>query len=79
MRHIGDLGNVMADEIGVVNVDMTDTKAHLTGENSIMGRAIVIHAGEFHACYLDTSTCVLMWVFKDYFRRHSYAGMKTGF
>lgn len=44
-RHVGDLGNILADEDGLAWVDMEDTVATLEGEFSVMGRAIVIHEG----------------------------------
>ncbi|XP_076231780.1 superoxide dismutase [Cu-Zn] [Calliopsis andreniformis] len=45
-RHVGDLGNICADENGVANVDITDSKISLHGPNNIIGRAIVVHSGE---------------------------------
>ena len=43
-RHVGDLGNVTADANGVCKVNITDKQASLTGSNSILGRALVVHA-----------------------------------
>lgn len=45
-RHVGDLGNITADDNGVATIDMTDTVISLSGDNSIVGKAIVVHAGE---------------------------------
>lgn len=45
-RHAGDLGNIIAGENGEANVDLIDTLIPLSGPNSIIGRAIVVHAGE---------------------------------
>uniref|UniRef100_E1CPU9 Superoxide dismutase [Cu-Zn] n=1 Tax=Polyandrocarpa misakiensis TaxID=7723 RepID=E1CPU9_POLMI len=45
-RHYGDLGNITADENGVANIQMTDKLVTLTGENSVIGRAVVVHADE---------------------------------
>lgn len=45
-RHVGDLGNIEANEEGVATVDITDDVISLDGENSIAGKALVIHAGE---------------------------------
>jgi len=42
-RHAGDLGNVTA-EGGSAKVDITDAMISLTGENSIIGRTVVVHA-----------------------------------
>uniref|UniRef100_H2YL26 Superoxide dismutase [Cu-Zn] n=1 Tax=Ciona savignyi TaxID=51511 RepID=H2YL26_CIOSA len=45
-RHFGDLGNVTADASGTATVDITDNLVTLTGEFSVVGRAVVVHAGE---------------------------------
>jgi len=42
-RHTGDLGNVEASG-GSAKVDITDSFLTLSGENSIVGRTMVIHA-----------------------------------
>ena len=44
-RHVGDLGNIMADQDGVAIIDMEDNLLSLTGINSILARGLVIHAG----------------------------------
>lgn len=44
-RHIGDLGNIVADSNGVAQVRMTDQTISLNGEYSIIGRGIIVHAG----------------------------------
>ncbi|XP_022094823.1 superoxide dismutase [Cu-Zn]-like [Acanthaster planci] len=43
-RHIGDLGNVEAGSDGTVSVNITDKMISLIGPNSIIGRAVVVHA-----------------------------------
>jgi len=43
-RHTGDLGNIKAVD-GVGRVEVVDNMATLTGVDSVLGRAIVIHAG----------------------------------
>ncbi|MCO5575785.1 hypothetical protein L7F22_029590 [Adiantum nelumboides] len=43
-RHAGDLGNVEAGEDGCVDITLTDSQIPLTGVNSIIGRAVVVHA-----------------------------------
>jgi len=43
-RHTGDLGNIKAVN-GVGKIDVVDDMAQLTGADSVLGRAIVIHAG----------------------------------
>eukprot|EP01108_Squamamoeba_japonica_P003371 TRINITY_DN274_c0_g1_i1.p3 TRINITY_DN274_c0_g1~~TRINITY_DN274_c0_g1_i1.p3 ORF type:complete len:164 (-),score=75.24 TRINITY_DN274_c0_g1_i1:86-532(-) len=45
-RHHGDLGNIVANTDGVAKIDITDKVIKLDGEHSIIGRAIVCHAGE---------------------------------
>ena len=45
-RHVGDLGNVQSNEEGFVLLDFQDSLISLNGPNSIIGRAIVLHAGE---------------------------------
>ncbi|XP_060578739.1 superoxide dismutase [Cu-Zn]-like [Ruditapes philippinarum] len=46
-RHVGDLGNVLADQDGNVNIDFIAPRpVSLIGDLSIIGRAIVLHAGE---------------------------------
>jgi len=45
-RHVGDLGNVLADAHGVAKFSFTDDRITLDGECNIVGRAIVVHAGE---------------------------------
>ncbi|XP_044584314.1 superoxide dismutase [Cu-Zn]-like isoform X2 [Cotesia glomerata] len=45
-RHVGDLGNVVADGNGKVIVNIVDTVISLSGSNSIIGRSLVIHSGK---------------------------------
>ncbi|KNC47858.1 superoxide dismutase [Thecamonas trahens ATCC 50062] len=45
-RHVGDLGNVTAGDDGSVSTSITDAQVTLFGEHSVVGRAIVVHAGE---------------------------------
>ena len=45
-RHVGDLGNIEADSLGVATIAMTDLWLSLNGINSILGRGVVIHAGQ---------------------------------
>lgn len=44
-RHIGDLGNIEADENGRVNTVIDDRLLMLNGDHSIVGKAVVVHAG----------------------------------
>ncbi|MFQ6614362.1 MAG: superoxide dismutase family protein [Fidelibacterota bacterium] len=45
-RHAGDLGNITADREGHARMDVIDPQLTLKGPNSIIGRAVVIHAGK---------------------------------
>lgn len=45
-RHVGDLGNLEADANGHAMYKKVDKVIKLSGENSIAGRGITIHAGE---------------------------------
>ncbi|CAF1097073.1 unnamed protein product [Brachionus calyciflorus] len=42
-RHLGDLGNILADESGMAKFDFSDKFIRLNGPHSIIGRAIVVH------------------------------------
>lgn len=43
MRHVGDLGNVVADDSGRAENKVSDSVISLTGMRSIIGRAVVVH------------------------------------
>lgn len=45
-RHVGDLGNIEAGADGNATLSMTDNLIAFQGEHSIIGRAIIVHAGE---------------------------------
>jgi len=45
-RHAGDLGNIVAGDDGVANIEIKDVQIPLIGEHSIIGRAVVVHEGE---------------------------------
>ena len=45
IRHHGDLGNVEAGEDGKATLTATDNLLMLYGENAIIGRSVVCHAG----------------------------------
>ncbi|XP_078343505.1 superoxide dismutase [Cu-Zn]-like isoform X2 [Oculina patagonica] len=43
IRHVGDLGNLKADYMGVINTQLIDHLISLVGPNSVIGRSFVIH------------------------------------
>jgi len=45
-RHLGDLGNVIANEKGVVDMVIYDRDLSITGKYSILGRSVVVHDKE---------------------------------
>lgn len=45
-RHIGDMGNIEADESGKGLLEYVDKTLTLDGPNSIIGRAVIVHANE---------------------------------
>jgi Cu-Zn family superoxide dismutase len=45
-RHMGDMGNLEADESGKAHLEYIDTVIKLTGPNSIIGKSIIVHKGE---------------------------------
>ncbi|XP_039354679.1 superoxide dismutase [Cu-Zn]-like [Mauremys reevesii] len=45
-RHVGDLGNVIANKEGVAEVSIKDRLISLTGPLSVVGRTMVVHEKE---------------------------------
>jgi superoxide dismutase, Cu-Zn family len=45
-RHVGDLGNITADKSGRASYDRVDRYLSLKGPYSIVGHAVIVHAGE---------------------------------
>ncbi|MGE0101894.1 MAG: superoxide dismutase family protein [Blastocatellales bacterium] len=43
-RHAGDLGNLVAGEDGTAHVEVTDSVLKLSGDGSIIGRGVIVHA-----------------------------------
>jgi Cu-Zn family superoxide dismutase len=43
-RHVGDLGNILADEQGNAQLDYLDSHLTMNGANSIIGRGLILHA-----------------------------------
>lgn len=46
VRHVGDLGNIVADAEGNAHLVLTDSHLSLDGSNSIIGRGLIVHASE---------------------------------
>jgi Cu-Zn family superoxide dismutase len=44
VRHAGDLGNLRADSLGNVDATFVDKLITLSGSDSIVGRAVIVHA-----------------------------------
>ena len=45
-RHVGDLGNIIADNNGVAKINIIDPLVKLSGKYSVMGRSMIIHEDE---------------------------------
>jgi Cu-Zn family superoxide dismutase len=45
-RHSGDLGNIVADEKGIAELEWLDPVMKLAGPNSIIGHAVIVHLKE---------------------------------
>ena len=43
-RHAGDFGNITADADGKATIDVKDKGLMLGGHDSIIGRAVIVHA-----------------------------------
>lgn len=43
-RHLGDLGNIEADSRGHAHYDRVDHVIALSGENSIIGKSVIVHS-----------------------------------
>jgi Cu-Zn family superoxide dismutase len=42
-RHEGDMGNIQAGADGTARVDYTDSRLDFEGDDSILGRAVIVH------------------------------------
>jgi Cu-Zn family superoxide dismutase len=45
-RHVGDLGNIVAQPDGRAHYERVDKAVSLEGPDTIIGRSVIIHAGE---------------------------------
>jgi Cu-Zn family superoxide dismutase len=50
-RHAGDAGNLQADAKGSAHLELTLTGVSLTGDNSLVGRSVIVHekADDLHS------------------------------
>ncbi len=46
IRHVGDLGNIVANKKGIAKFVIKDKLVKLSGKYSVIGRSIVVHADE---------------------------------
>lgn len=46
IRHVGDLGNIIADSSGIAIGELEDSLIKLSGINSVIGRAMIVHEDE---------------------------------
>ncbi len=45
-RHVGDLGNIEADNNGKAHLDYVDSVLMLQGDSSVIGRGVIVHEKE---------------------------------
>lgn len=45
-RHVGDLGNIVADKAGHAHYERVDKLVKLEGGESIIGKSVIVHAAE---------------------------------
>jgi len=45
-RHMGDMGNLVADESGNAHLEYVDRSISLNGDNSIIGHSVILHKNE---------------------------------
>lgn len=45
-RHMGDMGNLVADESGKAHLEYVDHTITLDGEHSIIGHSVILHKNE---------------------------------
>jgi Cu-Zn family superoxide dismutase len=46
MRHVGDMGNIEADESGNARLEYVDKTLSFEGDGSIIGRSVIVHQNE---------------------------------
>lgn len=45
-HHVGDLGNIEANEEGIATINVTSEMIEFEGDTSILGRGLIVHAGQ---------------------------------
>lgn len=45
-RHVGDMGNLTADASGKAHLEITDSMMSFEGDNSIIGKSVIVHEKE---------------------------------
>ncbi|MEX2124077.1 MAG: superoxide dismutase family protein [Woeseia sp.] len=45
-HHVGDLGNITTNEAGEAEVSIEDTEMKLSGAESVIGKALIVHSGQ---------------------------------
>lgn len=43
-RHVGDLGNLVADDLGDAHLDTFNNELAFKGQNNIIGKSVIIHS-----------------------------------
>jgi len=61
IRHVGDLGNITADATGVATIDLVVDLVSLSGVQSILGRAVVLHNASDDGSNPEMPEFVLLW------------------
>ena len=44
VRHVGDMGNIVADAEGTATFDFMETQAMFNGANSVVGKSFIVHS-----------------------------------
>ena len=56
LRHVGDLGNMLQSTQGVSSTQFRDSVVSLAGQNSIVGRALVVSNFTYHFLHNEENT-----------------------
>eukprot|EP01018_Ginkgo_biloba_P017340 Gb_10862 [translate_table: standard] len=82
-RHAGDLGNVTASEDGVAEFSISDSQIPLCGPNSVIGRAVVVHAdpddlGRVYAHHASLNPSLITFIGQYLFSSQPSSSRKAG-